>query len=429
MGLGLLAIFSFDAVDLFFISRLGDEPLAAASFTFPVIWMLSTIGIGFEAGSSSCVSRAVGQGDQDQARRLTTDTVLLATLVATVLCLVGLVTIRPVFRMLGAPDEILPLIQAYMGVWYWVEPVATAMWVSLAGIRARGNTLLESKVITSAALLNAVLDPILIFGWLGMPAMGIRGAAVASLVANIVMLSFTLFYLHRVLGVFASPLAPLKTIVDSWGRILTISVPAAITYSIVPLSNGIVVSMIAVFGIDAVAGFGVAMRIEPLVLIPFFALSAVSSPFVGQNSGAGLQDRLLEARRVTTRFCIVFGILFAVVLDLAAFPLAAVFTESESIQRITVNYLWLVSASYGAWGLTMSVCSSFNGLGTPMPALILSALRVLVFFLPLAFLGRTLYGLPGLFGASAMANFLVGLLAFVWLGRRFRGIGAGSRHD
>ena len=127
MGLSLVAIFSFEAIDMFFISRLGDEPLAAISFTFPVIWLIYAIGIGFEAAAASCVSRAVGRGDERQAKRLTTDTVVLASVVALVLCFIGLATIPPVFSLLGATSELLPLITEYMTTWYWVAPVDVAL--------------------------------------------------------------------------------------------------------------------------------------------------------------------------------------------------------------------------------------------------------------------------------------------------------------
>ena len=420
MAIGLLAIFSFDAVDLFFISQLGDAHLAAVSFAYPIIWFLSTVGIGFEAGATSCISRAVGQNDQRKARRLTTDTAVLATLVAFVLCLVGLATIRPLFSALGATDEVMPLIEDYMGIWYWVEPVATAMWVCLAGIRARGNTLLEGKVITAAALLNAVLDPILIFGWFGFPRFEIQGAAVASLIANAVMLCFTLVYLHTKLRVFANPFTKFATILDSWRQILRIAVPAALTYATVPISNAIVVRMVADYGLTAVAGFGIAMRIEPMALIFFYSLSAVTSPFVGMNFGADKFDRLLEARRVIAKFCVIFGLVLAILLDLAAFPLTGLFTATDLIQRIAVEYLWLVSISYGAHGLIMATNSIFNGLGTPMPAVVLTGLRVIIIFLPLAFIGRWLFDLQGVFAASALANIAVGTLAYYWIGHRIR---------
>jgi len=417
-ALGLVAIFSFEAADLFFISRLGDMPLAAISFTMPVIWLIYGIGIGFEAGAASCVSRAVGRRDRKLAQRLTTDTMMLGTLVALLLCIVGLATIESVFSLLGATPEVMPMVREYMGTWYWVAPLDMALWVSLASIRARGNTLLESKVITLAALLNLVLDPILIFGLFGFPRMDIQGAALATLIANGVMLSVTIVYLHFKLKVYASPLAPFSVILDSWRHMLHIGIPAIMTNAIIPVSSGIVVAMIASFGVDAVAGFGIAMRIEPIFLIPFYALSAVSSPFFGQNFGSGQFDRLFEARRAITRFCLGFGLALAVVLVIIAKPLTGLFTHSDSIQMIAVQYLWIVAISYGPYGLVMSANAAFNGMGHPLPGVVISACRVIFVFLPLAFLGRHLFDLPGLFAATTLSNLLMGAVGFAWLGAR-----------
>jgi len=417
-ALGLVAIFSFEVADLFFISKLGDAPLAAVSFAMPVIWLIYGIGIGFEAGAASCVSRAVGRGNTGQARRLTTDTMVLGTLVALMLCLAGLATIGPVFSLLGATAELMPLLTDYMGVWYWVAPLDIALWTSLASIRARGNTLLESKVITVAALLNLVLDPIFIFGLFGFPRLEIQGAALATLISTGAMLMFTLAHLHFRLKVYANPLAPLKVIFESWRHMLHIGIPAMITNAIIPVSSGIVVALIAAYGVDAVAGFGIAMRIEPIFLIPFYALSAVSSPFFGQNFGSQKFDRLFEARRVITRFCAGFGLALAVVLILIAKPLSGLFSQSETIREVAVHYLWIVAVSYGAYGLVMSVNASFNGMGKPIPGVIISSCRVIIVFLPLAFLGRHLFEMPGLFVATTLSNLLMGTVAFAWLGRQ-----------
>ena len=416
-ALGLIAIFSFEAVDLFFIGQLGDAPLAAIGFTLPVIWLVYGIGIGFEAGAASCVSRAVGQDNQNLAKRLTTDTAILAALCALVLCFIGLATIEPVFKLLGAPADLLTQINAYMKVWYWVAPMDVALWTCLASIRARGNALLESKIITSAALLNLALDPLFIFGWLGFPRLEIQGAAVATLISVAIMLVFTLWHLHRRLRVFASIFAPIGDILSSWKHMLKIGIPAMITNAIIPVSSAIVVAMIAGFGVEAVAGYGIAMRLEPMALIPFYALSAVSSPFFGQNYGAKRFDRLHKARMLTMQFCLGFGLLLAVAMSLLAPYMASLFTDSVTIQAVATQYIWIVSWSWGAYGIVMSVNAAFNGSGRPLPGVMISSTRVIFVFLPLAFAGRWLFGLNGLFAASTVANLAVGLMAYLWLKR------------
>ena len=344
-----------------------------------------------------------------------TDTTVLATLAALMLCLIGLVTIEPVFKMLGAPAELMPQIAAYMNVWYWVAPLDSALWTCLASIRARGNALLESKIIIASALLNLVLDPLFIFGLFGFPRLEIMGAAVATLISVSVMLVYTLWHLNRRLQVFASVIAPLRDILDSWKHMLEIGLPAMVTNAIIPVSSAIVIVMVAGYGVDAVAGFGIAMRLEPMALIPFYALSAVSSPFFGQNYGAQQFDRLLEARKIIMRFSLVFGLTLAIIMSVFAQQMAALFTDSVIIQSVAINYIWIVSWSWGAYGIVMSVNAAFNGSGRPLPSVMISSTRVIFVFLPLAFAGRWLFGLEGLFAASTIANLVVGLMAAFWL--------------
>lgn len=419
-SVGLIAIFSLEAIDLFFIAQLGEDPLAALSFVLPVIWLVYGIGIGLEAGVASCVSRAVGRGDELQAKRLATDSCVLGVLVATVILCIGLVMIDPIFRLLGAPDSLLPLIGDYMQVWFFVAPLDMALWCALASMRARGNSLFEAKILIFTALLNLVLDPIFIFGLFGFPRLEVAGAALATLVATAIMLAYALRHLVGKLQVLATPFAPLIDIVKSWRHMLQIGIPAMATNAIVPLSSAMVVAMLASYGVSAVAGFGIAMRIEPMALIPFYALSAVSSPFFGQNIGSGEFDRLLEARRIIMRFCLACGLALAAIASLAAPLVANWYTSDPEIIRVTTLYIWMVAWSWGAYGMVMSVNAAFNGSGRPLPAVVLSSCRVFVLLLPLILVGRWLFGLTGLFGAILLSNLMLGAIAWYWLGRHIR---------
>jgi len=421
MAFGLVAIISFDAVDLFFVSRLGDMPLAAIAFCFPVLWLLTSLIIGFEAGAASVISRATGRKDEQMARRQTTDTVVLAGLVMLVVMLIGLATIDPVFRALGATDELMPLVNDYMSIWYWGTPVNAVCWICLASMRARGNALIEGKIITLAAVVNAILDPIMIFGLFGFPRLEIAGAALATVTSNVIVMIGTLSYLHFKLRVFATPFAKFSVVLNSWREMLRIGGPAMLTNTVVPIANSITVAMIAGYGVSAVAGFGVGIRIEPLVLIPFYAMSAVASPFMGQNFAAGKLNRMLEARKVIARFSIAYGLLLTTVLFFAAPYLARLFSHTAEIQDVAITYLRIMAVSYAGYGMVMSACAGFNGMGFPLPGVAISVCRAMLVFLPLALLLRWWLGLDGLFFAGAIANVLLGLVAYKWLGSYIRG--------
>ncbi|WP_111643222.1 MATE family efflux transporter [Marinimicrobium alkaliphilum] len=417
---GLLATMSFNVVDTFFVAKLGSAPLAAMSFTFPVIMVLTAVGIGVGAGTSSAVSRAIGEGDEVKARRLATDATTLVLLLSVLICFVGWWTIEPLFLALGATPELIPLIHEYMAIWYISAPCLLVPMVSLAALRAMGMSRVQGYLMSAGALLNAVLDPLLIFGLLGLPALGLQGAALATLITRVMIMLVAFGILHWRVHLLVNPLIPWWQLRRSWAAIVHVGLPAVAANVIVPVASGVVLMMVAGYGTDAVAGLGIAVRIEPLCLIVFYALSGVVGPFFGQNYGAGRDDRLREALWVLGVFSLGFGLLLALVLWFAGGIVAGLFSSDPEIIAVAALYLATVPLSYGAYGLVMSVCAAFNGLGRPWPAMLLSCARVLIVFLPLAWMAQWLWGLHGLFLATAMANLVVGAWAWSWLNRHLR---------
>jgi len=182
---GLLATMSFNVVDTFYVAQLGNQPLAAMSFTFPIVMIITSLGIGLGAGSSSAISRAIGEGDASYARRLATDAISLTFLVSASMCLLGWLLMDPLFSLLGATPDLLPLIRDYMSIWFISAPFLMVPMVCLSALRALGMSHIQGYLMSAAALFNAALDPLLIFGLWGFPALELQGAALATLVTRI----------------------------------------------------------------------------------------------------------------------------------------------------------------------------------------------------------------------------------------------------
>ena len=201
---------------------------------------------------------------------------------------------------------------------------------------------------------------------------------------------------------------------NSWRDILHVGIPAAGTNAIVPIGVAVITAMIARYGPDAVAGFGVASRIESMMLVAYYAMSAIIGPFVGQNLSAGREDRILHALRLCTAFCIVSGLTIAAVLALLANFLPSLFSESTAVVSVARQFLWIAPIGYGAYGMVMVMNASFNGMGQPLPGVAISVGRILVLYLPLAFAGMYLFDAQGIFAAYALANIVSGVVAYVW---------------
>lgn len=419
MVIGLIATMSFNLVDTYFVAGLGEKPLAALSFTFPIIMFVLSISIGLGAGTSSVVSRAAGEKNEAAVKEFITDSISLTVLIVGAVSVIGLCTLEPLFRLLGVCDEIMPMVIDYMVPWYLsAVPMAVPM-VVMASFRALGNTKLQGQVMITMALLNAALDPILIYGWWIFPRMEIQGAAVASLIVRLGGLALMLYWLVFKFKLMVNPFN-LARAMASWRKVLHIGVPAIATNIIIPASGAVVVAVVATHGNEAIAGFGAAIKVEAIALIGFYALSAVIGPFSGQNLGAGEVKRLHRSQRISAYFCIVVGFFVACVLALCGKYIGQIFSDNPAVIDVVQNYMFIVPVSYFAYGVVMVANASFNGLGHPFPGVFLSSSRVILFLFPLAWLGNEQFGLVGVFGAIALSNIIVGVWAYGWVNSSIR---------
>lgn len=411
---GITTMMAQGFIDAWFIGQVGVRELAALSFGYPILMIVTSVAIGLGAGTSSVVARAIGSNDHRRARRLATDSLLLCFLITGFVAVVGMLTIEPLFRLLGAPEDMIPLIRGFMMILYSGVPFVVVGMVGMSSMRATGDTRLPSMLMVLASILNIILDPILIFGVGPIPAMGLNGAAMASLLARGSIFFGTLYLMRYRLDMVSLNKPDPGELRKSWRDILQVGIPAAGTNAIIPIGIAVITAMIAQYGPAAVAGFGVASRVESMMLVIFYALSAVIGPFVGQNLSAGKEERILRALRLCTIFCLGCGLLIAGFLALMADFLPSLFSDSENVVGVTRLFLLIVPVSYGAYGMVMIMNASFNGLGKPMPAVYISVSRMIVLYVPLAFVGNHLFGVAGIFAAYAVANAITGLIAYQW---------------
>jgi len=414
MLIGITTLMAQSFIDAYFLGIVGDRALAAFSFGYPILMIVTSVAIGLGAGTSSVVARALGGDDHERAKRLSTDSLILCLVIAGACMLVGILSINPLFRTLGAPDDLMPTIRGFMTIVYLAVPFIVLGMVATATMRATGDTRLPSKLMIGGAILNVILDPIFIFGLGPIPALGLNGAAIAGFLARGLFFVVAFYYLAFRLDLVTLE-RPDRTIMrESWRDILHVGLPAAGTNVIVPLGLTLITAMIADFGSRAVAGFGVASRVESLVLVLYYAISAIIGPFVGQNLAAGKGERIQAALRLCAVFCIGSGLVIAALLALGSGFLPGLFSDNPAVTDVTQLFLLIAPISYGAYGIVMVVNAAFNGLGNPMPGVVISLTRILLLYVPLAFLGKLLFGIKGIFVAYATANILAGALGYVW---------------
>ena len=272
-------------------------------------------------------------------------------------------------------------------------------------------------VMTVGSLLQVLIAPFLIFGWAGVPPLGIEGAAWSFVIARLISFALCMYWIvvrERLL------VAQLHGWIESARQILHVGVPATASNLVAPLSTAIVTRLLADFGHGVVAGFAAASRIEGVMAMVVIAVSTSAAPFVGQNWGAQRFDRVRMALSLCHGFCLSWGVVSLLVMLVAGRWFVGLINSEPEVVETAATYLLIVPISLGFMGVMGVASACFNALGKPTPPLVLSLLRLVVVLIPLALLGRWLAGYAGVFAATAIANIAVGILALAWNNRTVR---------
>ena len=400
--------------DAFFIGMVGDWELAALSFAYPILMIVMSVAIGLGAGTSSVVARAIGANDSTRAARLATDSLLLSFIITGSISFLGILTIDILFLSLGAPKEMIPLIRGYMEILYLGVPFVVVGMVGMSSMRATGDTRLPSLLMIIASIANIIIDPIMIFGFGPIPAMGLKGAAMAALIARGAIFLGTIYFMNQRLNMLSYEKPTLSEMKSSWIDILHVGIPAAATNTIIPIATAIITAMLAKYGPEAVAGFGVASRIESVVLVMFYSLSAIIGPFVGQNLSAKKAERIYLALKQCSVFCLIFGLIFSYFLIAFRNSLPLLFSQNVTVIKSASLFLLIAPISYGAYGVVMTMNAAFNGMGKPVPAVAISLIRMIVIYVPMAYFLQYFLGIGGIYLSYAIANILSGIVAYNW---------------
>lgn len=415
MIFGALGVMVFNIVDTFYVGQLGTKPLAAISFTFPVIMVVSSLAIGLGTGATSLISRAIGEKDNVKVVSLTTQSLALSLIVVALIAVAGYLTIEPVFKLMGAQGELLEMVKDYMSIWY---PGVVALVIPMVGnsaIRSTGNTKFPSMIMLVSMFVNIALDPILIFGLFGFPRMELKGAALATVLARSVTLVFALWLLKNKLNMIAFGREVLKNIWGNWKSLLFIGVPAALTNMIVPISMGVITALIAREGTEAVAAFGVATKLEGFLLVILMALGMSLGPVVGQNWGAKKYERITAALNYSLKFSVAWGVfIWLLMLPLSA-PIASLFNDNEKVIEIVSLYFLVVALGYGFRGTLRVATTALSIVSRPIDSAFLNILQSIILLIPLAYIGRHFFHLEGIFAALIISHIIAGSGAYYWI--------------
>jgi len=301
---------------------------------------------------------------------------------------------------MGAEADVLFKIREYMEIYYLSIPFLVLPIVGNSAVAAVGN---------------AILDPLLIFGYWGFPELGIRGAAWATLLAWMFATFVAIGVLYKREKLLRFNIPKFSDVLQSWKEVLSIGIPASAAYSLGPIAVALLVTLVASFGKEAVAAYGVVSRIRSVAVIIVLALSSALPVFVGQNWGAKEFGRVKESIRLSQHFVVYSQIVIAIGLYLCAEPIARVFSEEQQVIDLIKLLLYILPISFIGIGWSILASSAFNAINMPLKSMILNTIRFMGLYFPLAWVGSKLYGLNGLFIGMAVANVIGGIIGFFWI--------------
>lgn len=353
----------FAVVDIFFVSRLGAEAVAAVGLTESLMTAVYTVAMGLSIGVTATVARRVGEKDPEAAGAATVQAMILGAAVAAVLGVLGVWQAERLLGLMGASPEVVAVGAGYARVLFGLNGVILMLFLLNAAFRGAGDAAIAMRVLWLANGLNIVLDPLLIFGIGPFPEMGVTGAAVATSIGRGIAVCVQLYTLFGLSDRLRVTREQLRLQVDVIVALVRLSATGTLQIFIGTASWVGLVRIIAEFGPEALAGYTVAIRIVLFALLPAWGLSNAASTMVGQNMGADKPDRAERAVWQASAMSFAFLGSAGLVFILFAPALVGLFGLEGEAASYAVTGLRVVSTGFFFYGPGMTLAAAFNGAG------------------------------------------------------------------
>ncbi len=416
-AIGIFCNTLYNLTDTFFAGKLSTAALAGLSASFPVFFSIIAIGAGLSAGTTALIAYALGRGDLPRARLLAAQSLSFGIIAGLLLMVLGLVFMRPLFVLLGASGEYLESAIQYVRIIFIGTIFFVGSYAVNAGLVARGDTHTLRNMLAVGALLNAGLDPWFMFGGFGVPAMGLAGVALSTIMIQAGGVCYMILRARRA-GLFT---------VETWGllrpraepfrRIFGQGAPAALNHVTIGVGIFTITYFASRFGDAAVAAYGVATRIEQVVLLPVLGLTSATLAIAGQSLGAGRVDRVRDVWRAGLREGLVVMLIGGALMFAFARPAVGLFASDPQVVGIAVGYLHVTVFVLYAYVFLFITTSLLQAIQQPMYALWIGLYRQIAAPLALYPLLTAHFGPMGLWIGIGLVTWSAALFTLGW-GRR-----------
>lgn len=419
MGANILQV-AYQLVDAFWVGRLGAAAVAAVSITMPLMFVLIAAGMGFAIAGTTLIAQYTGARDHKMVDHVAAQTLLTILAVSVVLGALGFALAPWLLHLMGVTSDVYRNALSFIRVVFIALPFTFLYAMVQALMRGVGEVKVPLYIVAGTVVVNFFLDPILIFGRFGAPAMGVTGAAIATLIAQLMAAIVALwvlfggrFGIHVRWRDFKPDFAFVK-------RAFLLGYPASIEQSARAVGMTLMTFLIVSFGTIVTASFGVATNVINVALIPAMGFSMATSTLVGQNIGAGNISRAEKTARLSALVTFIALSLLGLVCSLLATPIVRFFVpQSPQVIAEGAHLLRIVSWSFGFVGLQFALLGVLRAAGEMLAAMTTSLVSQWLLSLPLAYLlsKHTALGADGLWWALPLSNIVTACIAgalFLW---------------
>lgn len=382
MLLGNLLQTLYNTVDSIWVGKgVGEKGLAAVTVSFPIMFMLISLIMGITMGSSIVISQYFGAKDYENVTKSINTTLYFLLISSIVVTVLGIAVSKPILILINTSKDILNEANNYLVIMF----LGTIFMFGYNGVTAILRGLGDSKTplyfLLIATIINIILDPIFIFAF----KLGVVGAAVATVIAQAVSFIFSINYINRKHELFKIKLSKIKEAdKDLLKKIIKIGIPMGIQQTLVSLAMVFLNSIINLFGVDAMAAYGAAGRIDSFMSMPIMSLSAAVSSFTGQNLGANKKDRVVKGFRATLVIAVGISILIAMLAIIFSSQLISIFNTKREVIDYGIGYLKIVGMFYFTFAIMFIVSGVIRGSGDTMVPMLTTLIGLWGVRVPLA---------------------------------------------
>ncbi|MBM7119106.1 MATE family efflux transporter [Archangium primigenium] len=421
MLLGSLVQTASSFVNAIWVGRfLGTSALAAVTVSFPFIFILFGIGMGMTLATNILVSQNYGARRFEELRRVVDSTTVLVIGLGLVLTVLGEVLAPSILRAMDTPAEVFPAATSYLRIFLLSMPFSFAMLALRSLYQGVGDSKTPLYFQFAGVALITVLDPVLIFGWLGLPRLGLDGTAWATLISQALVFLAAMVYVHKAKAPIAPGWPVLRGLRPMLQKTVRIGAPASVQQSLVSIGMLLVTGVVNGFGEVATAAYGAASRIDQIAFLPAINFGMAISTLAGQNIGAGHESRV---RQIFKTGCLFSGAITIVISAVAVlFPeaLLRIFVTDPVVIELGTSYLHIVGACYVVFGLMFVSNGIINGAGDTIVTTVMSLVSLWMVRVPVAYLlSRQMHSVKGIWYAIALSFFvsLTASMAYYFSGR------------